>query len=532
MSLLDYFNNDNRLLGKILAHYAETTPDTVFLAANERRITYREAYQQACALAQGLRQRGVGKNDRLCIFMGSSPDFVLISFAANLIGAHWIPVNPDYRGAWLEGTINDSDPALIVTDEDYAPRLQSVATTRPVCVHGQVPSGAEGWFSIKELQQPASDFQAADLHYGDTASIMWTSGTTGKSKGVMQSHNAWIRSALSATDMGKMRAGDVSYNCLPLYNSAAWVTGVYPALVTGTTCAIDPAFSASTFWDRVRYYGATHVFTLGAMHMFLWAAPAADNDADNAIRSAQMVPMPDDIRTPFKERFGIPVIHQGFGQSEIMLLMRRVDDGETEWPPNSLGDPAKDIEVALLDDAGQPVAVGEAGEVCIKEKSPHVLFNGYFNNDEANRSAFKDGWYHTGDLLKQDAVGHYYFVDRKKDLIRYKGRSVSSVAIEAISRNHPAVESAAAFGIPSKELESEHEIMLAVIPRKDATLDPEALARFINDNAPYFFVPRFIECVDSLPMTPTQKVQKNVLRDRGLSDNTWDAKAAGFVLER
>ncbi|HCS28212.1 MAG TPA: AMP-binding protein, partial [Spongiibacteraceae bacterium] len=204
----------------------------------------------------------------------------------------------------------------------------------------------------------------------------------------------------------------------------------------------------------------------------------------------------------------------------------------TEWPPNSLGDPAKDIEVALLDDEGKPVAVGEVGEVCIKEKAPHVLFNGYFNNEEANRSSFKDGWYHTGDLLKQDASGHYYFVDRKKDLIRYKGRSVSSVAIEAISRGHPAVDSAAAFGIPSKELESEHEIMLAVIIKKNATLAPEELARFINDNAPYFFVPRYIEVVDSLPMTPTQKVQKNILREKGLSENTWDAKAAGFVIER
>lgn len=532
MAMPDYADTSKRILGDILAHFAEATPDTVFLAADERRITYREAYSEACALAQGLRERGLGKGDRLCIFMGSSPEFVLISFAANLIGAHWIPVNTDYRGAWLAGTISDSDPALIVTDEDYAERLHSVETALPVCVHGHFSAAPAHWFSLAELARPADGFQAENLDYGDTASIMWTSGTTGKSKGVMQSHNAWIRSALSATDMGKMRAGDVSYNCLPLYNSAAWVTSVYPALVTGTSCAIDPAFSASIFWDRVRYYGATHVFTLGAMHMFLWAAPAADNDADNAIRSAQMVPMPDDIRGPFKKRFGIPAIHQGFGQSEIMLLMRRIDDGVTEWPPNSLGDPAKDIEVALLDDDGQPVAAGEAGEVCIKEKAPHVLFNGYFNNEEANAAAFKAGWYHTGDLLKRDEQGHYYFVDRKKDLIRYKGRSVSSVAIEAISRGHPAVESAAAYGIPSKELESEHEIMLAVIPKKNATLAPEALARFINDNAPYFFVPRYIEVVDSLPMTPTQKVQKNILREQGLSENTWDAKAAGFVIER
>ncbi|MFT5033121.1 MAG: crotonobetaine/carnitine-CoA ligase [Bacteroidia bacterium] len=532
MSQLDYFDKGNRLLGNILAHYAQETPDAVFLAFGERRISYADVYRQACEIAQGLRERGLGKNDRLCIFMASSPEFVVVSFAAKFIGAQMIPGNTDYRGVWLADTIVDSDPALIVTDAEYAQRLQAVATSLPVCVFGDCEASSDDWFSFDELSRPATNFQAEDLVYGDTASIMWTSGTTGKSKGVMQSHNAWIRSALSANEMGKMTASDVSYNCLPLYNSAAWVTSVYPALMIGATCAIDPAFSASTFWNRVRFYGATHVFTLGAMHMFLWAAPAAENDADNVIRSAQMVPMPDDIREPFKKRFGIPVIHQGFGQSEIMLLMRRIDDGVTQWPPNSLGAPAKDIEVALLDEQGQPVAVGEAGEVCIQEKSPHVLFNGYFNNEEATRSAFKDGWYHTGDLLKQDAEGYYYFVDRKKDLIRYKGRSVSSVAIEAVARNHPAVASAAAYGIESEELSSEHEIMLAVIPQENTSIDPQALARFINDNAPYFFVPRYIECVESLPMTPTQKVQKNQLRERGLTANTWDAKAAGFVIER
>ncbi len=532
MLQVDYSDNRNRLLGKILAHHAIDKPDTVFLAAEERRISYAEAYRQASELAQGLTKRGIGKGDRICIYMGSSPEFVLLSFAANLIGAHWIPINTDYRGAWLADTISDSDPVLIVCGSDYLARLDEIGCGLPVCILGDVESESADRFAFASLPQDASGFTAEDLEYGDTASIMWTSGTTGKSKGVMQSHNAWIRSALSAGEMGGVRAGDVAYNCLPLYNSAAWVTGVYPALVTGTTCAMDTAFSASTFWERVRYYEATHVFTLGAMHMFLWAAPESEQDRNHAVRSAQMVPMPDAIREPFKKRFGISAIHQGFGQSEIMLLMRRFDDGVTEWPPNSLGEPAADIEVALLDEAGQPVAEGESGEVCIKEKAPHVLFNGYFNNEEANRQAFQNGWYHTGDLLKQDEAGHYYFVDRKKDLIRYKGRSVSSVAIEAVARNHPDVESAAAYGIKSAELESEHEIMLAVIPRQGASLSPESLARFINDNAPYFFVPRYIEVVDTLPMTPTQKVQKNLLRERGISEATWDAKAAGFVVER
>ncbi|MBB3046932.1 crotonobetaine/carnitine-CoA ligase [Litorivivens lipolytica] len=522
MVLLDYTVPENRVLGNILAHYAAATPDVVFLRAEDRCITYASAFEKAKALAAGMQARGLARGERLCLYLSSSPDFVLLAFAANLAGVHWIPVNTDYRGLWLQETLDDSEPSLVITDADFRGRLDDVTLAAPVL---EISA---------ECQELVSDraFEAPDIDYGDTASIMWTSGTTGKSKGVMQSHNAWVRSALSAAEMGGVSAGDVTYNCLPLYNSAAWVTGIYPALVTGTTCAMDPVFSASIFWERTRFYQASHVFTLGAMHMFLWNAPPADNDADNPVRSAQMVPMPDAIREPFKKRFGINAIHQGFGQSEIMLLMRRYDDNQTEWPPNSLGTPADDIEVALLDENDQPVPVGEPGEICVREKSPHVLFNGYFRNPKATEQAFHNGWYHTGDLLKQDEAGHFYFVDRKKDLIRYKGRSVSSVAIESIARSHPAIANVAVYGVTSAELESEHEIMLAAVVAPGQSLSEEALARFINQNAPYFFVPRYIEFMSSLPMTPTQKVQKNPLRERGVSEQTWDAKAAQFEVER
>jgi crotonobetaine/carnitine-CoA ligase len=244
-----------------------------------------------------------------------------------------------------------------------------------------------------------------------------------------------------------------------------------------------------------------------------------------------MVPMPDSVREPFKKRVGIDAIHLGFGQSEIMYLLRRRDDDQAEWPENSLGVPAEDIEICLLDD--ECVEVGDAmvGELCVKEKAPHVLFNGYFNNEAANANAFKGGWYHTGDLLRREG-SHYFFVDRKSDLIRYKGRSVSSLALESVVLKHPAITQAAAFGITSAELESEHEIMLAVVLGDGMELDEAVLARYINDNAPYYFVPRYIEIMAELPLTPTQKIQKHKLRERGLTSDSWDSVSAGFEIER
>jgi crotonobetaine/carnitine-CoA ligase len=163
---------------------------------------------------------------------------------------------------------------------------------------------------------------------------------------------------------------------------------------------------------------------------------------------------------------------------------------------------------------------------------PHFIFSGYFDDPAATEAAYEGQWYKTGDLLKRDDDGYYYFSDRKKDAVRYKGRNISTFEVELAARRHPAIADCAAFGVPSEELASESEIKLDVILKPGADLEAEALAQFINDNAPYFFVPRYIEFVDSLPYTPTNKVQKFKLREAGVTPGTWDGRAAGFKAQR
>jgi crotonobetaine/carnitine-CoA ligase len=202
------------------------------------------------------------------------------------------------------------------------------------------------------------------------------------------------------------------------------------------------------------------------------------------------------------------------------------------WKPNSLGEPQEGLEAAVLDDEDRPVADGEVGELCARPIEPYSIFNGYFGNPEATLRAFRNLWYHTGDLVRRDAEGDWYFVDRKADFIRYKGRNISSFAVEAAVGAHPDVLEVAAHGVTSAELDSEAELKVAVVRSPDAELTAEQLARFVNDNAPYFFVPRYIEFVDELPHTPTGRVQKFKLRERGLTPATWDAVAAGFEVQR
>ena len=244
-----------------------------------------------------------------------------------------------------------------------------------------------------------------------------------------------------------------------------------------------------------------------------------------------MIPLPEPLIAAFKQRFGIETLDQGYGQSEVLGLLHRPDEGQPH-KPGSLGQPLAGIEATLLDDDDREVAPGEVGEFCVRPTEPHVIFNGYFWNPEATLRATTNLWYHTGDLGRRDEDGDWFFVDRKADFIRYKGRNVSSFAVEAAVGAHPAVAECAAHGVRSAELEHEAEIKVCVVLKPGQTVAPEELARFVNDTAPYFFVPRYVEFVEELPRTPTARVQKYRLRDRGITPATWDAVAAGFVVHR
>ncbi|WP_157219722.1 AMP-binding protein [Flavisphingomonas formosensis] len=526
----------DRTLPAVLSSWARATPDAIFLMSDEGQESFAETDRKVNRIANGLIAFGVGQGDRVAILMGSRPDYVRIVLAANRIGAIWVPINPDYRGDWLVEAIADSLPAALIIDGVYSDRLAQVVdrlSVPRIAVLG-APGPLAGRVTDFAEIADASDAPPPPiaLSYGDTAAILWTSGTTGKPKGVMQSHNAWINSAESGNRMWETRAGDVAYNCLPLYNSAAWAATVFRALVAGIPVAMDSAFSVSSFWDRIRHYGATQTMSLGAMHMFLWNAPERPDDRANPLRTVSMVPLPEHLIDPICARFGIEKISQGFGQSEVMTLIGRECFPGARNKPNALGKVSEDFELRLVDDDGREVPVGETGEFAVKAKKPHILFNGYFNNPEATAQAWRDGWFLMGDLGRMDADGDYFFVDRKKDYIRYKGRSVSSFQVESVANRFPGIAQCAAYGVPSAELDSEHEIKLDVVPKPGMTIDPATLARFINDNAPHFIVPRYIEVVDALPYTPTNKVEKYKLRAKGVTAQTWDRQAEAFELVR
>ena len=537
MHLVDLTLTSSRSFPAILAEQVASNGAAKFLVTEERSLSFAEVGELTDHLAGGLQQLGVGRQDRVALMLGNDIEMVLLALAINKLGAIWTPINSEYKGEWLADNLERCRCKVLAVGAEYAPRIAGIRDRIKDVALVAVGGGSEELPDATDYQQlleaQPADLSGVSYDYGDTCSILWTSGTTGKSKGVMQSYNCWVRAISKGASLQyQTQDGDVIYNMLPLYHSAAWITGIYRAMIEGVACVIEKRFSVTNFWERVRLFNASQTFMLGAMGVFLLNAPEQDDDADNSMRVAGVVPLSPDQRSEFERRFGVSIPRSGLGQSECLLVCTQIED-RADVPLHALGFPVDDSEVAILDDNGDPVADGETGEICVRPLEPHVVFSGYFDNPEATAEAYYGEWYRTGDLGRKDpSNGAFFFVDRKKDAIRYAGRNISTMEVESVAMRHPEVAEVAAFGIQSAEVEAEHELKLNVVRTKDSGLSHEALAAFINDNAPYYFVPRYMDFVDALPMTPTNKVQKFKLREAGVGPDTWDLKRSGYEVKR
>ena len=538
MNKLDLSNTADRTFPLILRQQAKQNGDAAFLVTDTTRISFAQADTLSDCLAAGLQGLGIGKGDIVSLFLGNRPEMVLLALAINKLGAIWTPINGDYKGQWLLDNLQMSRSKILITDDQFQGRIVEIEdqlSIETIVLLGDMEaSGLMRPVDYQLLldQQPAV-LDYADLHYGDNCSILWTSGTTGKSKGVLQSYNCWIRPIVDGCSVQYgSQPGDSIYCVLPLFHTAAWTTSVYRALIEGIPCIIEPRFSVTNFWQRIKHFGATQTFLLGAMGAFLLNAPERDDDSDTPLRRAQIVPLAPKQWPIFEQRFALQLVRTGLGQSECQLIMTQLENRE-DVPVYALGFPIADTTIQLLDDDGNEVAIGEVGEICIKPLQPHVLFNGYFDNPKATAEAYFGDFYRTGDLAKQDpASGAYFYADRKKDALRFAGRNISTLEVEGIVRRYTTVQDVAAFGIPSEEVESEQELKLNIVLKEGSTDTAEAICDFINDNAPHYFVPRYLEFVESLPYTPTNKVQKFKLRDQGVNEHTWDLKKSDYVVRK
>jgi crotonobetaine/carnitine-CoA ligase len=345
---------------------------------------------------------------------------------------------------------------------------------------------------------------------------MYTSGTTGPPKGVVLPQGCPIAWAEQTAELLALVPGETHFCSFPLFHALAQYFATMPVFGNDGCTAIAPRFSASSFWDDVRRCGATSANIMGAVVSFLYAQPERDDDADNSLRLGFGAPVPASIIKDFERRFGLRFV-EIYGSSEANVpLWNPLDDVR----PGSCGKPIGRFDVKLVDEHDAEVPVGEVGEIAVRPHEPWSMMTGYYKRPDATAEAFRNLWFHTGDLARRDEDGYHHFVDRAKDSIRRRGENISSWEIETVLVKHEDVAECAAFAVES-EL-TEDEVMVAVAPKPGRTLDLDDLLAFCAERMPAYMVPRYVDVVDELPKTPTGKIEKFRLRERGRGAGTWD----------
>jgi crotonobetaine/carnitine-CoA ligase len=518
-------------LAEVLRQKAVTHRDETFLRFRDGALTFGEVEERAARLARGLAESGVRQGDHVAVMLPNCADFLDVIFALARLGAVAVPINTSYKGDLLRHVLVTSDATMLVLDEPYVERFARVEADVPDL--RSVVARAEGSVTTS-LRAPtrrladlyaganaiaAGDAPRAEVRFGDLQAIMYTSGTTGPSKGVMVPHALALTCALDSLRFMAHQPDETIYCPLPLFHAAGLWDGMMMALLAGSPIAVVERFSASRFWDDVRTFGATQAMGVFDMIPILLNQPRAAGDRDHTLRRFYMGKSALD--GPLFERFGVHAI-ETYTSTEAGI---GTASPYGEWRPGSCGQAnGERFEVTVVDEEDRELPPGEPGEIVLRPKQPFVLTTGYYNVPEVTARTFRNLWFHTGDRATRDDDGYFFFVDRIKDSIRRRGENISAFEVEQTVNAHPAVLESAAFGVPS-ELEEE-ELEVAVALRPGAELDPEELVTFCDERLPRFMVPRYVEVLDELPRTATGKIAKHLLRTEagGRTATTWDRK--------
>ncbi|MCA1727539.1 MAG: AMP-binding protein [Actinobacteria bacterium] len=519
-------------VGDRLRAQAEAIGDRPFVWSGTHRRTFGEMDDAATRAAAGLSAHGVRAGDRVAVISGNRIEMVELFFACARLGAVFVPLNVFLKGDFLRFQLADSRASTLVAD---GPGAASVAgllgelpeLTRVVTLDDGSPDAAQPSVSYAELTATGATVPAAEPAAESLLSILYTSGTTGMPKGCMLPHGWYLNGSAVSSRMVEYREDDVPLTCLPLFH--AWAQGtVMGALVHGLQAVVDPVFSVGSLRERFVETGATVFLGVGAMGMALLATPPSELDRAGRLRVALMIPFGVQDQVRFQERFGARVLSQLYGQTETgAIAYSALSEGVD---PASVGRPAPYLDVAVVDEDDVPVAPGEVGEVVVRPRVPAAIYLGYWDNPEATLDAWRNLWHHTGDYGRMSDEGVLTFVDRKKDVLRRRGENVSSVELERAIAAHPAIAEAAVHAVPSPMTEDDIKACLVLTP--GARVDPNELFVFFRDALPYFAVPRYVEVLPELPKTATLRVMKHVLRERGITEATWDLEALGLTVAK
>jgi len=516
--ILSAYPKHDQSLNDLFDCRANPHPLSPFLLTDDADWTYGEFQSRIATIANAISQQGVGRGDRVAVVALNSDNYVAIFFALARLGAILVPVNPDLHsndityilrhaavvGVFCESSSHrktesvleslESTPWLILMEGDSG----GVA-----CLDDLVRAAIPG-----ELPSPGSS--------DDTCLILYTSGTTGFPKGVMHRQQSFVLAAEAFVERMYLQPSDRLMVVLPLFHINALFYSIGGAVAAGASILLKPKFSASTFWQSAVDGNATEVNIISAIGNILARRPRSEFVSSHRLSKVYGAGMTLETMKTFSSEFGVPAMIEGYGLTEVPGVSNNPFNGEQRT--GSIGLPSRHpdyrqfSEMRIQDEHGNTVPVNTIGEIVVR--SP-IVMQGYFRDEAATEAAFRDGWFLTGDLGYQDVDGYFYFVSRKKDIIRRRGENISGAEIDQVVSSHPMVLEAAAFAVPS-EL-GEDEIMLAVVSKTGEAISPDEMAIWCQQRLSAMKCPRYYVQLDSLPHTPSHRIAKYRLKeDRSL----------------
>jgi crotonobetaine/carnitine-CoA ligase len=523
------------VLGDLIEDRARRNGKRIFLHFKDRTFTYDEMNRYANRCANAFLQQGVVKGDKISIMLPNCPEFLFIWFGSAKVGAVEVPINTSYKGEFLRHLVDQSDSKVLFLDHEWLDRLKLIEKDlkklKQVVILGGLTKGeAAGskipMMSFEEFFDAPETPVDIKIYPHDPQNIIYTSGTTGLSKGALGPHKFWIVVAEQLLPLREGGKDDIFYTFLPLYHMNGQCLTVITALLAEGQVVLSDKFSASRFWEDIRKYKATQFNYLGAVIPILEKQPEKPDDIDNPVKIAFGAGCPQAVMDRFEKRFGLKCM-EGFGMTEIGIPVHTT---LYDRRPGSCGQPLPIYEIRLFDDEDKEVPPGVPGEIVFRPKEPFTMMLEYYKMPDKTLETFRNLWFHTGDLAKRDEDGYLTFVDRKKDSLRRRGENISSFEVERAINTHPKVLESAAVAVKAEM--PEDEVKICVVLKPGEKLTPEELIAHAVERMPYFAVPRFVEFMDSLPKTPTERVQKYVLKQAGITPNTWDREKAGVKVKR
>lgn len=512
----------------LLARNIEAHPDDVFatFASGEPQWTYRDLAAEVADLAGKLAAVGVRRDDPVVVWLPTGARALTAWLAISQLGAIFVPLNLGYRGGLLAHALGLVKARFVIAHPQLAERLSEIELSDDLTVI--LHEAADPLLKVRsvvlnDIEGDAGAGRPVDgIEPWHTHAVVFTSGTTGPSKAVPISYAQMYFSAYGHSIPPAREDRNLIHT--PLFHVGS-IGSVFRSVLMGGSCAVLEAFSTRTFWADVRRTGATRGSFMGSMAAFLLGQPVSEDEAQTPLRTVVLSPM-DDNTVALARRIGADY-YTAFNMSETSLPI--ISD-RNPAKTGICGRVREGIQARIVDAHDREVAPGDIGELILRSDQPWSIAPEYLNMPEASATAWRNGWFHTGDAFRTDADGDYVFVDRLKDAIRRRGENISSYEVEREAIAHPLVSDAAAVATPSEH--GDDEVLLVVETSASADLSPQALFDFLTPRMAHYMLPRFIRIVGELPRTPTLKIQKHVLRAEGVAGDVWDREAAGVRVRR